>query len=203
MNRADLPSPSEDVCGTTYAAELLGLSVGTVQTLVEKNELRAWKTRGGHRRISMQSILAYQKRHHLATASAPNTPQHRLKLLIVEDDEATREMLKAHFAHGDLPIDCTVTASALDALIDIMSLQPDVLLADLEMPGVDGFELLRTLRHNPALSRLHLLAVTGLSREEVQTRGGLSERTVYVHKPVDMAWLNGYLTALLSERQAG
>jgi len=48
--------PVDDYCGTTYAAKLLGLSVGTVQSLVERNELHAWKTQGGHRRISMPSI---------------------------------------------------------------------------------------------------------------------------------------------------
>ena len=55
----------EDYCGTTYAAKLLGLSVGTIQTLVEKNELQAWKTQGGHRRISMPSIREYQRKHNM------------------------------------------------------------------------------------------------------------------------------------------
>jgi len=56
MNTHSTPERPEDYCGTTYAAKLLGLSVGTIQTLVEKAELQAWKTQGGHRRISMQSI---------------------------------------------------------------------------------------------------------------------------------------------------
>ena len=44
---------SGQFCGTTEAARILGLSVGTVQSLVERQELMAWKTRGGHRRIAM------------------------------------------------------------------------------------------------------------------------------------------------------
>ena len=61
------PDTPEDYCGTTYAAKLLGLSVGTIQTLVEKNELQAWKTQGGHRRISMPSIREYQRKHNMLT----------------------------------------------------------------------------------------------------------------------------------------
>ena len=61
MQTHPTPDTPEDYCGTTYAAKLLGLSVGTIQTLVEKNELQAWKTQGGHRRISMPSIREYQK----------------------------------------------------------------------------------------------------------------------------------------------
>jgi len=202
MKLADMPASSEDFCGTTYAAKLLGLSVGTVQTLVEKSELRAWKTRGGHRRIAMQSVLDYQRRHNPAAASAAGTSKPRLKVLVVEDDAVSRDMMKAHFERWDLPIDCTAMASALDALMDITSLQPDVLITDLRMPGVDGFELLRSVRGNPALAGMNMLAVTGLSPEEIEARGGLPERTVYVRKPVDMRWLNGYFVALLSARSA-
>jgi excisionase family DNA binding protein len=62
MSHKAIPDASDEYCGTSYAAKLLNLSVGTVQTLVEKNELTAWKTQGGHRRISIQSIRDYQNR---------------------------------------------------------------------------------------------------------------------------------------------
>ena len=86
-------SAQEDYCGTSYAAKLLGLSVGTIQNLVEKNELQAWKTQGGHRRISMQSIREYQRRHNIISSTPDNSANH-LKVLLVEDDEVTREMLR-------------------------------------------------------------------------------------------------------------
>ena len=57
---------SGQFCGTTEAARILGLSVGTVQSLVERQELMAWKTRGGHRRIAMASVQDYQRRNHSA-----------------------------------------------------------------------------------------------------------------------------------------
>jgi excisionase family DNA binding protein len=53
---ADVPT---DVCGTFYASKVLGVSVAKVQALVERGELEAWRTKGGHRRISMQSVKAY------------------------------------------------------------------------------------------------------------------------------------------------
>ncbi|MDP3350435.1 MAG: helix-turn-helix domain-containing protein [Hydrogenophaga sp.] len=43
----------------------MGLSVGTIQALVEKGELEAWKTKGGHRRIAMAAIRAFQDQHGL------------------------------------------------------------------------------------------------------------------------------------------
>lgn len=48
-------------CGTTQAAKILGVSVGTVQNMVEQEILVAWKTIGGHRRITLDSIRNYQE----------------------------------------------------------------------------------------------------------------------------------------------
>ncbi len=196
------PECPEDYCGTTYAAKLLGLSVGTIQTLVEKTELLAWKTQGGHRRISMQSIREYQRRHNMTSVFTENR-HNRLKVLLVEDDEVTREMMRDFCERCDMPVDCTAMASGLEALIDITSIMPDVLIADLNMPGVDGFELLRTLRQNPIFQRVTYLVISALTAEEIETRGSLPEGTIFVPKPVNLQWLNGFFTALMAGRHGG
>ncbi len=194
------PETLEDYCGTTYAAKLLGLSVGTIQTLVEKNELQAWKTQGGHRRISMPSIRDYQRKHNMLVSQS-EARESRIKVLLVEDDAVTREMLRDFCNRIDIPVDCTAMSSGLEALIDIASLRPDVLIADLHMPGVDGFELLRTLRNNPLFSKMTCLVISGLSSEEVEARGGLPEGTIFMAKPLNLQWFNGFFAALLSSRQ--
>jgi len=195
------PERPEDYCGTTYAAKLLGLSVGTIQALVEKTELQAWKTQGGHRRIAMQSIRDYQRRHNMMS-NLPESRQSRLKVLLVEDDEVTREMMRDFCTRCDMPVDCTAMGSGLEALIDISSILPDVLIADLNMPGVDGFELLRTLRQNPVFNRMTCLVISALTDEEVESRGSLPEGTILVAKPVNLQWLNGFFTALMAGRHA-
>lgn len=191
---------ADDFCGTFYAAKMLGLSVGTVQALVEKNELSAWKTQGGHRRISMQSILDYQKRHLKMATSVDDTPW-RLKMMVVDDDPALLSVVQACLAQWNLPIDCTVMTAAMEALIDISSLKPDLLFTDLIMPGVDGFELLRTLRGNALFSDMVFVAMTGMDDAAIEQRGGLPPRTVVVHKPLDKSWLHGFLSAQVSIRQ--
>lgn len=193
------PDTFEDYCGTTYAAKLLGLSVGTIQTLVEKNELHAWKTQGGHRRISMPSIRDYQRRHNMLTA-AMDAREHRLRVLVVEDDPVSREMLRDFCNRCPVPVDCTAMPSGLEALIDMASIQPDVLIADLNMPGVDGFELLRTLRNNPQFNKMTCLVVSAMSAEEIASRGGLPEGTIFMAKPLNMHWFNGFFAAMMSAR---
>ena len=82
------------------------------------------------------------------------------------------------------------------------SIQPDVLIADLNMPGVDGFELLRTLRNNSQFSKMSCLAVSALTQEEINARGGLPEGVIFMPKPLSMHWLNGFFAAIMATRQA-
>ena len=190
-----------DYCGTFEAARLMGLSVGTVQTMVERGELDAWKTQGGHRRISMASI----ERHLTRQGKSLDELRHDdggLRILVVEDDPATMAVMKAAFDKWDLPIQVTYIPSAVKALLDIGHLRPHLLLTDLSMPGVDGFDLLRTLDENPAFTSMITVAITGLSEDEIVEKGGLPPRVVVYPKPVSLHWLNGFVTALTAERLA-
>ena len=204
MNLSTTPSreTQESYCGTTYAAKLLGMSVGTVQTLVEKGELQAWKTQGGHRRISMQSIHDYQRRHNMAPISLLRS-EERLRVMVVDDDESTRSMLQAQFDQWNAPLDVSLYSSAMEALLDMFSLQPDVLLTDLRMPHVDGFEFLRTLSEHSVFQRLAVVVITGLSAEDIAQQGGLPEGVQWMQKPLDLEWLKGFFDALMSVRQIG
>lgn len=189
---------SEDYCGTSYAAKLLGLSVATVQSLVEKGEIEAWKTLGGHRRIALKSINAYLAKHSPQLARIDTDPKHRLRVLMVEDDEATRELYRCQFEDWDLPVDCTWMPSALEAMMDIASMRPDLLITDLSMPGVDGIEMLKTLKRNLQLADMQIVVISGLPPEAVAERGGLPPHAYLLQKPVNFDWLHGYLTALLT-----
>lgn len=200
MQITNTSNTQENYCGTTYAARLLGLSVGTIQTLVEKNELQAWKTQGGHRRISLPSILQYQRKQNMPAITVEKT-SHRLKILAVDDAPIAREMLKEFAASSDMPLDCTIMSSGLEALIDIASIQPDVLIADLHMPGVDGFELLRTLRNNSQFSKMSCLAVSALTPQEIDARGGLPKGVIFMPKPLSAHWLNGFFAAIIAARR--
>jgi excisionase family DNA binding protein len=179
---------------------MLGLSVGTVQGLVEKSDLKAWKTQGGHRRISLQSIQDYQRRHNLTPAYMSQGEDH-LRVLVVEDDEASRVMLQAQFDQWGLPLDVVMYASAMEALLDMPSLQPQVLLTDLKMPNVDGFEFLKTLSAHNLFSNLAVVVMTGMSADDVRAKGGLPDGVQLLLKPIDLDWLHGFFDALISVRQ--
>ena len=191
---------SDDYCGTSYAARLLGLSVATVQSLVEKGEIEAWKTMGGHRRIALQSIQRYLEKNSRQRLVTQSDPQNRLRVLLVEDDNPTREMYQLEFESWKLPVDCTWMSSAVEALMDIASMRPDLLITDLTMPGVDGFEMLKALKRNVELADMQVIVISGLPRQAFDSRGGFPEDAFMLQKPINFDWLQGFMSAMVASK---
>jgi excisionase family DNA binding protein len=191
-----------DHCGTFAAARLLGLSVGTVQALVEQGELSAWKTPGGHRRIYLESIERYLLRHGKRAPALPPTPAGgELSVMVVEDDAVTLTLIQAAFEKWQLPVACVYMNSGVKALLEIGHLRPQVLITDLMMPGVDGFDLLATLDRDPAYAALLVVAITSLSADDIERKGGLPARVQVLPKPLNLHWLHGYISALVGQRR--
>ncbi|NDD02531.1 MAG: helix-turn-helix domain-containing protein, partial [Betaproteobacteria bacterium] len=128
--------PTPACCGTSKAAELLQLSVGTVQSLVDKNILNAWVTEGGHRRISLESIHNYQVQQQKLPA-LERLINDRLRVMVVDDDDVTRHMLQDTCLAVHAQIDCSAWASAIEALLQLPLFKPHILFLDLLMPQVD------------------------------------------------------------------
>lgn len=206
MNRLDdhphaevaAPAP-EEVCTTSEAARLLGVSNTSVQIMVERGELQAWRTQGGHRRVSLESILALKARRvaGLRTRSDPDL----LTVLIVEDDESLAGLYQARIKAWELPLKILTAGDGLEALLTIERNRPDVLITDLRMQPMSGFEFLCKLRTYPEFNSMTIIVVTGLSDDEVAAEGGLPKGVVLYHKPAPFEKLQGFIEASVLRKQ--
>lgn len=194
---------SEDYCGMNYAAQLLGVSTAAVESLVEKGDIEAWKTQRGHLRLLLPTINAYLHKNNPQRALVDPDPRSRLSVLVVEDDEDARELYKTQFDDWNLALDCSFLPSALDALADISIMRPNLLITDMNMPGVDGMEMLRAIKRNPQLLAMHILVISGLPKEAVEKKGGLPPNSIYLEKPINFDWLQTYMTDLLATLRKG
>jgi excisionase family DNA binding protein len=198
---------NDDVLSTREAAERLGVALRTVQLWVESGVLPAWKTAGGHRRISRVAVekLIDERRVALFGDSAESPqevamPGQRLRVMVVEDEPELLRLFTMVIAGWDLPIDVTPAANGFEALLRMGQECPDLLVTDLNMPGMDGFKMISSLRAIGAPhGSLEIIVVTALSNEEIARRGGLPEGVRVFHKPVPF----DDLELLVRERVAG
>ena len=178
-------------CTTREAAEALGICVRTAQLWVEQGRLRAWKTPGGHRRILRESVNAQlREREKECGVSLAG-----FDILIVEDEPIQRQLLQKKIASLGAEVSVRTAYNGVEGLIKIGERQPNVLITDLLMPGLDGFHLLKTLVDSPLVRPLQIIVITSLADEEIAEQGGLPAGVATFHKPVRVAALLTMLKA--------
>ncbi|MBI1405244.1 MAG: response regulator [Caulobacter sp.] len=112
-----------------------------------------------------------------------------LRLLFVDDDPILREFAAVHLATDAMSIE--TAADGAEGLERIAELNPDLVLLDLEMPRLDGFEVLRRLRADPATARLPVIVVTGREDTGAIDRAFDAGATSFIAKPINWRLL-GY-----------
>lgn len=187
-------------CSTKEAARLLGVSHRTVQLWVENGSLQAWKTAGGHRRITMESINRRVSARHDAinvpAAPAATGPVLK-KVLMVDDDRTLLRLYELEMDGWDLPLTVMKAYDGFEALIQIGAERPDLLISDLSMPGMDGFRMIRTLRENPIYASMAIIVISGLEKATMLAMGLPSDIPVFP-KPVPFAQLQAAVTRALT-----
>jgi CheY-like chemotaxis protein len=118
--------------------------------------------------------------------------QSHLRILVVEDDPESLQMMGALLAlWGHQPRLVPAGPAALDAVKETM---PDVILLDLGLPGMDGFEVARTVRREPeGGASVLIVAVTAFRGEEHQRQAREAGFDRYLMKPVDIDTLRQVL----------
>lgn len=192
-----------DTCSTTEAARRLGVALSTVQAWVETGALEAWKTPGGHRRVLVKSVdrLLEQGSGQGAAKAKPSrnaAPDSSLRVLVVEDEAMMREIYAGFFRQWHLPVTPSFCENGYEALLRIGHEIPDLIMTDLSMPEMDGFQMIRALRDFEATARIPVIAVSGLSDGEIAEQGGLPGDILLLHKPVSTEQLRDVFSNALS-----
>jgi excisionase family DNA binding protein len=196
---------SEDAfCTSREAARLLNISVKSAQLWVENGVLHAWKTPGGHRRITRRSVQELLQERHRVLKQPPSGERaagsELLQLMIVEDDKRVRRLYELTMSHWGLPLQITMARDGFEALLRIGQRPPDVLIADLNMPGMDGFRLIAALRGSDLYTGLQIVVVSGLTPAQIRAGGGLPKDVPVLAKPIPFNSLRDIIEKRLVNR---
>ena len=203
MNDRDDATGEGTYLTTREAADLLGVSLRTAQLWVEAGTLRAWKTAGGHRRITRESVEALLARQQAAKSLAPETsPANRsYHVLVVDDDSFMREILVSTIRSWNLPLTVSSAEDGFAALLHIGGTRTDLLLADLVMPGMDGYRMIRYLRAMPEARLIDIIAISAKAPEDVARDGMLPPDVPLLGKPVNFELLETLVAQRMAARR--
>jgi excisionase family DNA binding protein len=165
-------------------AEVLGVSVQSVQRWVDAGRLKAWKTPSGHRKIdgaSAQALIDAMRAGggHARGERDDSSPS----VLIVDDDPAALELVEMLVEEAFPSAVVTKAHNGFEGLQALGRQTPDILVTDIVMPHIDGLEMLRHVAMQPDRPGL-VIATSFLQQDEVERRGGL-DGVRFLPKPLD------------------
>ncbi|MGN6720125.1 MAG: response regulator [Candidatus Binatia bacterium] len=117
------------------------------------------------------------------------------RILVIEDHEENRRLLRDLLTSFGYELIEAVTGE--DGVIAAENERPDLILMDIQLPGIDGYETTRRIKANPALNRIPVIAVTSYALSGDDIKAFAAGCDGYVTKPFDpaelLAKIQGYL----------
>ena len=133
-----------------------------------------------------------------AVLSAPSAPLNRRTILLIEDDNDVREFLLSEL---ESCFDLKVASDGKAGIAMAKELDVDLIVSDVMMPGMNGFELTKRLKNSFETSHIPIILLTALSTDENVLEGTESGADAYITKPFSPQLLMARILQLLNQRE--
>ena len=180
---------------TFTVAEMLGVDPGSVANWIDSGTLKAHRTPGGHRRVATEDLLAFLRDYKMPVP--PELQSGPVRVVVVDDEpDITHVIARAiQAAHPDLEVIEANDGFRAGSLV--ATLKPDVVILDLRMPGMDGFEVCQLIKSQAASRHARVIAITAYPSEENERRILACGAEKCLTKPLDLDEMIDQLAAVL------
>ena len=161
------------------AARFLGVAQSTIRKWSDQGRVPAFYTPGGHRRYRRADLESFLDR------SGPGgRPKAGPLVLLVDDDDRVRELVRVNLEFEGYQV--REAASAGEGLSAIAEAKPDLVLLDVMMPHVDGWEMLRRIQEQHGAGAIPVLMFSGQVDEAGERQATSSGASGFVGKGFDL-----------------
>jgi excisionase family DNA binding protein len=179
---------SPGVLTTSQVARLCHVTANTVANWIDAGRLSAYRTPGGHRRVREADLRSFMKSNGFPLPEEEESAGAR-HFLIVDDDPQVARILRDFLALLDPEAEISVAGDGFEAGRLCSEENPDAVLLDIRMPGMDGIEVCRRIKSDPRHEHTAVVAMTGYPSEET-TRAIVEAGAVdCIAKPIDLGSL--------------
>jgi len=162
------------------AAKTCSVDRSTMHRWVKSGKIKSYSTPGGHKRILIKDLKNWLKENQIPI-KINEIKEKNTKILIVDDDISVQTYLKKMLS--GIFIDIEVASDGFQAGIKLIQFKPDLILLDLFMPNMDGFEVCKTVKENPSTHKTKILIMTGHGTKENYNKAILLGADAFLSKP--------------------
>lgn len=160
----------KSVFTTFEAAKLCHVSPLSIINWVNGGKLPAFRTPGGHRRIRREDLVRFMRENGIPLPDDLRDGSERLRVLVVDDEVAIRQVLAEYLSSRSNAYEVMTAADGFEAGRLVATFRPSVVLLDLRMPGLDGFQVCKTIKDETSTARTAIIAMTGYHTPETEAR---------------------------------
>jgi excisionase family DNA binding protein len=184
---------------TIRVARMLEVSVSSVSKWIDDGSLVAGRTPGGHRRIEAEQLAAFLRRQNLPVP--PDLEVAAPKVLIVDDEKPFTLWLAEEIRSRCPGVEVLAAHDGYSSGELVAMAKPRVIVLDLHMPGMDGFEVLRRIKAGGLLERCRVIAVTADASAANRTRILKMGASLCLAKPFDAALIADEINKAIDHRR--
>jgi excisionase family DNA binding protein len=177
------------------AAKICAVSRWTLWSYVKSGELNGSRTPGGHYRISEKDLDAFILNRDMRPNN--NRPGTSKKILIVDDDPKIRKFLLRVLSGNGCEVESA--SDGFETGQKSVQFKPDLVILDIFMPRMDGFEVCRRLKGNPETNHTKIIAISGDDSIENQQKIESCGADLFLAKPLSKKVILNKIDYLLKE----
>lgn len=182
---------------TTFeVARACGVFHTTVINWVNKGKLKARVTPGGHRRIPLSELVGFMKKYDMPVP--PDVEDEHKRVLVLDDEPMMTRLIEKGFAKHKERYAVEVANNPVEALVRVGKRLPDLLILDLMMPVMDGFQVCQVLKSSPLTKDVKIVAISGRKLTGSQQDFLAKNADQFFQKPFEMAALVSAVDKLLA-----
>lgn len=168
---------------TGQVASYCHVTYWTVIKWIKSGKLKAYKLPGEQNRIKKEDFIEFLEEYRLPVP-AELVDEGQRRVLIVDDDMAIVSLLTELLTDME-GTEVRTASNGYEAGQQVANFRPHLIILDLWMPGINGFEVCKHLKYNPETSNITILAITGYPSEEMMEKIGDVGADVILEKPLD------------------
>ena len=191
------------------AAKICSVARSTMWRWVKEGYVTSYMTLGGQhriRKVDLEAVLAANRAYRVLEANREPKPpsnkpstSHARKILIVDDDPQIPKMMAQLLEAQGYETD--TASDGFEAGVKIMDFKPDLIILDLVMPGMDGFEVCQRIKENRVTAHIKVLAVSGYDTEEDIERIIRAGADGFLAKPIGGSGMLETLKEMLNDTE--
>ncbi len=154
-----------EILTVSQAGKYCRVSPKTIINWVEAGHLKAYKTVGGHRRIKQEDLDQFLRDKGMPLPEEPKG-EERKKILVVDDDKIIVETIVQSLEEDEYGYEMISASDGFEAGLQVSHFKPDLLILDIMMPDINGYEVCQKIKSNPETKDIKIIVLSAYLNDE-------------------------------------